>query len=298
MDLDRLSLFLLLPLELRQRVYSHLLSPHPQDVTTINYQLSWPYLQNPDSLTFTPYQLDMCGCPKQKKDHIYTRYVCQEPEVQFASKQDPLWILHELWGLFNILRPASQRELERRPSAHLIHVNKQIYRESIPVLYRGRNFRLLSGPCPRGRYQAYATQKWLARLSPLARSHVTDLGLICQIYEEDCVESDAIQSYNSLSHYILRNLLHFEKLHLLRLPRYSAVQPFSELFQKKGVTIVVTSGRPNGEMSEFYESKDFLRNCTEPPAGDISQSRRLLRELRVESEDIESTLEETLSLRE
>ncbi|ORY12745.1 hypothetical protein BCR34DRAFT_470410, partial [Clohesyomyces aquaticus] len=186
-----------------------------EDVTTINYRLVWPHLQNPDSLTFTPYQLDLCGCAKQSsKHHIYTRHVCQGPQVRFFLKDEPLWILHECWGMFNILRPASQEELERRPSATVARVSRQVYCESLPILYRGRNFRLLSGPCPRGRYQAYATRKWLSRLSPIARSNITDLSLICQSYEEDSLERDAVESYSLLSHYILTNLPRFETLHL------------------------------------------------------------------------------------
>ena len=45
-----------------------------------------------------------------------------------------------------------------------------VYQEAVPILYRGRNFLFLTGPCPRGRYQAYATQMFLSRLTPLVRN--------------------------------------------------------------------------------------------------------------------------------
>ena len=241
------SPFLRLPRDLRQKIYYYLLAPHPEDdVTTINYNLEWPFLENPRNTTFTPHQLDLCRCPQQLRssnsrteDHIYTRYICQGPHIRFTPKGEDLWLLEVPYGLFNILRPASNHELQRRPSAAIVLVNKLIYQEAIPFLYRNRNFLFLTGPCPRGRYQAYATQKWLSRLSPFARQQVTNLSLICQVYEEDCRDRDTLRAYALLSRYIHGNAPRCRTLCLNYWSEQLALHPFCMLFRREGMRIFV-----------------------------------------------------------
>ena len=154
------SPFLRLPLLIRQRVYSYLLAPRPdEDVMTINYALEWPFLENPRNSTFTAHQLDHCRCPQQPfrttnaptTDHIYARYECHGPNVRFAPRSEEWWLLTAPNGPFNILRPASRAERAARPSAGIVLASKQTYQEALPFLYRDRNFLFLTGPCPRGR---------------------------------------------------------------------------------------------------------------------------------------------------
>ncbi|KAF2707349.1 hypothetical protein K504DRAFT_343123, partial [Pleomassaria siparia CBS 279.74] len=195
--------------------------PYPEeDAVTINYSLEWPFLDNPRNNTFTAHHLDRCHCPQQQprlgnvqtKDHIYSRYVCQGPNVCFTPKHGDLWLLQKPNGPFNILRPASDEERQRRASTSIIFVSKLLYQEAIPLLYRDRNFLFLSGPCPRGRYQAYATQTWLSRLSSSARKGITTLSLINQVWEEDCQASNALRAYASLALYILEKVPGFREL--------------------------------------------------------------------------------------
>ncbi|KAF2263502.1 hypothetical protein CC78DRAFT_270936 [Lojkania enalia] len=178
----------------------------------INYTLMWPHLESPSNSTFTLHQLDMCNCPQQKQSHIYTRYVCQGPDVQYARKENDLWLLCEPWGQFNILRPASREELRRRPSASIVRVN---------------------------RYQAYATQKWLSRLSHLAQTNITNLSLICDVFEEDCRDLDALRSYASFSRFILGNLPRCRTLHTIHWNPSLPLRPLCMLFQREGMQILV-----------------------------------------------------------
>ncbi|KAF2789747.1 hypothetical protein K505DRAFT_201258, partial [Melanomma pulvis-pyrius CBS 109.77] len=241
---------------------------HPEeDVITINYSLEWPFLENPRNSTFTPHQLDLCRCPQQQprlsniqtKDHIYTRYICQQPTVRFTPKGGDLWLLQAPNGVLNILRPASKLELLRRPrGAAILQVNKIIYQEALPFLYGGRNFLFLTGPCPRGRYQAYATQVWLSRLSPFARDQITDLSLLCQVWEEDCRDRNALKAYASLSQYILENVSRFKSLCLNHWSEELPVHPFSVLFRKEEVRIFVNTTHKDGKVSEFCDASSFL----------------------------------------
>ncbi|KAF2121905.1 hypothetical protein BDV96DRAFT_464059, partial [Lophiotrema nucula] len=187
-----------------------------ETVTTINYQLHWPYLDRPSNSTFLPHQLALCRCRRQDGEHIYTRYHCPGPLVTFTKKGRKLWILAQPAEQFNVLRPATHGELQHIPSAGIIRVNKLIYDEAVPILYRQRNFLFLTGPSPRGRYQAYAAQKWLAQRTPLARAQITDVSLICQSFEEDCRDQDALRAYADFSRFILSDLPHCQTLHFVR----------------------------------------------------------------------------------
>jgi hypothetical protein len=252
--------FFRLPLSVRQKIYTHLLSPQPgQPITTINYTLEWPFLQNPRNSTFTPHSLDVCCCAGQQprshniqtKDHVYTRYICQGPEVRFTPKAGELWVLEEPNVLFNILRPASYEERKRRPGAGIILVNKQCYEEALSFLYSGTNFLFLTGPCPRGRYQAYATQKWLERLSPFARGCITDLSLICQTWEEDCQNSNAVRAYTELSRYISSNVPNLRNMCLNHWSQEILINTFGMLLWQEGRRIFVSQDFQNGSVEEF-----------------------------------------------
>lgn len=235
--------FLRLSKELRQQIYSYLLNPlteTPEDVTAINYTLEWPYLENASSSTFLPYQLDRCRCPKAEGIHIYTRYLCNGPDVQFASKRNNRWVLQEPGVQFNILRPASQTELLGRPSASILRVSELIYEEAAYCLYHGRSFLFLTGPSPRGRYQAHATLKWLNQLSKRAKSHVQSLTLICQSFEEDCRDSDALRSFARLSHFIVSDLPNFQQLQMIGWDTKLPLDPFCMLLRREySIDIIV-----------------------------------------------------------
>ena len=177
------STLLRLPAPIRQKIYTYLLAPHAdEDVTTINYTLNWNWFENPSNTTFTGLQqIDLCRCPQQHyrthntatEDHIYERYKCHGPKVRFKSAREDLWVLSAGYtrsGQINFLRPATEMELEWRPCGNILSTCRMVYQEAVPILYRGRNFLFLTGPCPRGRYQAYATQMFLSRLTPLVRN--------------------------------------------------------------------------------------------------------------------------------
>lgn len=273
MDTDRnLPPFLRLTAELRQRIYAYLLPKHPKEaVTTINYNLEWPLLDHPSSSTFTAHQLDICRCTHQQPDHtisatqenehIYKRYLCQGPEVRISSRSQPLWILSQPGQSFNVLRPASNAELRRRPSAGIVHVNKLLYRETIPLLYGGRNFLLLTGICSRGRYQAYATQTWLSQLSSFARSHITALSLIVQKNEEDCRDADADKAFLFLSMFIVEKLPHFRNMCLNFWEPGLQIYPFAMLFRRPGTRIVLKEDSIDEEVYVFSNAQEFLLHC-------------------------------------
>ncbi|KAF2175604.1 hypothetical protein K469DRAFT_66085 [Zopfia rhizophila CBS 207.26] len=259
--------FLRISPDLRQRIYTYLLCLDSEnEITTINYDLAWPYLQNPTSTTFTYHQLDMCSCPGPASqgstgkhgDHIYTRYVCEGPEVQIVPKNKPLWVLQQPNGPLNILRPATKKELDRRPSANIVRANKLIYREATPLLYRGRKFRFLTGHCPRGRYQAYATQTLLSRMSTFTQEQITDLSLIYQQHEEDCRWQDVKKAYVSLARFILSNLPHCRTLHILKCASGDGLGPFCKLFRREDMRILVRKHDANEEV-ECFEKEQFVR---------------------------------------
>ena len=139
--------FLDLPAPVRQQVFAHLLAPHPEDEETIvNYTLRWNWLENPSNTTFggVP-QIDLCRCPRQKhraknvktKDHMYTRYKCNGPEVRFNSGLGDLWVPSQGYassGQINFLRPATMEELRRRPNANILRTCRIVYEEAVPIL--------------------------------------------------------------------------------------------------------------------------------------------------------------------
>ncbi|KAF1950231.1 hypothetical protein CC80DRAFT_365791, partial [Byssothecium circinans] len=194
----------------------------------INYTLHWPWFENPSNTTFNgTCQLDLCRCPQnpdrprtrnsKTEDHIYSRYRCYGPEVGFKSAREDLWVPAERYGKsgqINFLKPGRRWNRGEAPSLGILSVCRTVYHEAVGALYRGRNFCFLTGPCPRGRYQAYATQYFLSRLSPSARSHVTTLSINALPYEEDANPKDARQAYANLAAYVQLCLPSFEKLYL------------------------------------------------------------------------------------
>lgn len=214
----------------------------PADVTTINYSLDWPHLHNPSNTTFAGLtQIDICHCQRTdlspQKDtepgHIYTRFKCVEPVVRFKTAKEDLWVLEAPHGPINMLRPATEEEKAQR---------SQIYPDAGPSVYQGRKFLFLTGPCPRGRYQAYATLKWLT-LNPHARKHISCLCLLIQPYEEDSSAEATRKAYKDLAEYLVRHAPGFEKLYLLVCPNgmqlCSAASEFGILLQSRDVKIIV-----------------------------------------------------------
>jgi hypothetical protein len=238
--------------------------PHlstPSDITTINYALAWPYLENPSNTTFVGQtQIDICRCPRsdlppqddKEPGHIYTRYTCVGPEVSFKTREEELWVLQAPHGPINMLRPATVEEKERR---------KGIHDNTGPTVYAERNFLFLTGPCPRGRYQAYATQKWLGSLSPPARQHISCLSLIVQPYEEDSSDDQTRRAYADLAEYILHRLPGFKVLCLNiwddEMRTRSAASEFGILLYKDDVKVVVGCGWWRGETETYASARAF-----------------------------------------
>ncbi|KAF2278538.1 uncharacterized protein EI97DRAFT_431764 [Westerdykella ornata] len=276
--------FLRLTPALRQRIYSYLLPPHPdEETTTIVYDLKFPYLQHPSSTTFTPHQLDICTCPLQPlhqqdaenpsppgcNDHIYSRYICCGPEVIVRPGTHTAWVLQQAGPAFNVLRPATDEELQRRPHAGIVLVNKAIYSETLPVLYRNRNFLLLTGICSRGRYQAYATQTWLSGLSPLARSNVTSLTLLCHSNEEDCRDEDAQLSYTDFARFCLDEVTSLQRLRLKVWPDENGIslRPFSILLGRPDFAIHMVEHLDVDDVFVFRDAATFLHYCNQKEQG-------------------------------
>jgi hypothetical protein len=286
--------FLDLPVSIREKIYAYLLLPHPEDdVTTINYTLEWPHLENPSNTTFAgPTQIDLCTCPRkidletpsedasdssedryedsngeedQPGYHIYIRYQCLGPEVHFRSPKERLWVLREAHGQFNILRPATEDELADRPKAAILRVCRQIYNEALPFLYRDRDFFLLTGPCPRGRYQAYATLEWLKQLSTAAQTSVEILSLLVQPYEEDCNIAEVEDAYAELGAYIRDQLPRFKWLCLDVWDQevYQTANVFIKLLDKQGVGIVVRQPQQGDEVEVFVTRESFSNSFEE-----------------------------------
>jgi hypothetical protein len=251
--------------------------PHlsmPSDITTINYALEWPYLENPSNTTFAGQpQIDICRCPRpdlppqdeKEPGHIHTRYKCEGPEVRFKTGDEELWVLQAPHGPINMLRPATKEEKERR---------KEIHDDADPTAYVRRNFLFLTGPCPRGRYQAYATQKWLESLSPPVRLHISCLSLIVQPYEEDCSDDHTRRAYANLAEYILHHLPGVKALSLNiwddEMRTRSAASEFEILLPRHGVEIVVGCGWWRGETKKYTNARAFLE------AMNVTRSSRLL----------------------
>lgn len=242
----------------------HLSTPH--DITTINYTLEWPHLENPSNTTFVgPTQIDICRCPRpdlppqddREPGHIYTRNKCAGPDVIFKTGEGELWVLQAPHGPINMLRPATKEEKERR---------NEIHDDAEPTAYEGRNLLFLTGPCPRGRYQAYATHKWLESISVSARQHVSRLSLLVQPYEEDASDAATRRAYSELSEYILQHLPGFKTLCLniwddeMRL--YSAASEFSILLHRDGIKLIVRCNWWGGESREYNNARAFLEAMT------------------------------------
>lgn len=246
--------------------------PHPStpdDVTTFNYTLDWPYLENPSNTTFVGHtQIDICRCPRynllsqdeNEPGHIYTRYSCAGPELRFKTGDEGLWVLQAPHGPINMLRPATKEEKDRRD---------EIHDDAEPIAYGSRNFLFLTGPCPRGRYQAYATHKWLESISVSARQHVSCLSLLVQPYEEDASDAATRRAYSELSGYILQHLPGFKMLHLNiwddEMKLYSAASEFNVLLHREDVTIAVRCNRWNEETREYNDSRMFLEDMSAVP---------------------------------
>ncbi|KAF2660660.1 hypothetical protein K491DRAFT_588799 [Lophiostoma macrostomum CBS 122681] len=254
------SPFLRLPPHIRKKIYVYLLPIHPgESVTTINYDLAWPFLQHPSSTTFTPHQLDLCKCPQQAQEHIYTRYLCHAPKVCIHPKSAPYWILEEPGPAFNILRPASEAEEMQRPDAGVIRLNRMLYEETLPLLYSGRNFLLLTGICSRGRYQAHATLIWLSTISPTARAHITSISLLVQSNEEDCRDEDAPEAYRKLAKYVVQNLGNCKHVCVNVWPSLIELGAFSELFRREDMCVILKEHHGQKRTHEFRDRKAFMR---------------------------------------
>jgi hypothetical protein len=230
------------------------LSPAFQDVTTINYTLEWPHLENPSNTTFAGLtQIDSCKCGPNSTDlgHMYTRYSCARPEIRFASPNEELWVLQAPLGQVNLLRPANDEEVQRR---------KELGNGTNPAAFSGKNFLLLTGPCPRGRYQAYATLQFLRSLTPLARQRVEYLSLLLQPYEEDCCDDQGGRAYLALAKYILVSLPAFKTLSLNIWGEETRVgsREFAMLLWKYGITITICWDWWSGKAEEYTEAAAFL----------------------------------------
>lgn len=225
------------------------------DVTTINYTLGWPHLENPSNTTFAGApQIDICRCGPNNVDlgHVYTRYRCPRPEISFATADEELWVLQVPLGQVNLLRPANSEELQRR---------REIHDAAEPTAYAGKNFLLLSGPCPRGRYQAYATLRYLESLSPAARQNIEHLSLLVQPYEEDCSDDQGGRAYLDLAHYIVERLPAFKTLCLNIWGEETRIgsREFAMVLWKEGITIVVSWDWWSGEKEEYTDVENFWR---------------------------------------
>jgi hypothetical protein len=193
---------------------------------------------------------------------MYTRYTCYGPDIRFKSGKADLWVASERYSRsaqINFLRPATRWELEVRPHGNILSTCKTVYEEAVPILYRGRNFLLLTGPCPRGRYQALATHIFLARLTPLARSHVTTISLLSQSYEEDCSVEDVGPVYAELAAYMAFCLPSFKTLCVTVLDERlkTAVEMLRGVYEKEGVVICLTMGSGAGTAFECSDVQGF-----------------------------------------
>jgi hypothetical protein len=254
----------------------HLSTPH--DVTTINYTLDWPHLENPSNTTFVGQtQIDICRCPRpdipsqndREPGHIYIRSKCMGPEVRFKTGKEELWVLQSPHGPINMLRPATNEEKDRRD---------QVHEDAEPTVYERRNFLFLTGPCPRGRYQAFATQRWLETIGPSARQHVSCLSLLVQPYEEDSSAQATQRAYSELANYILEHLTGFKTLCLNiwddEMSLWSAASEFSILLHRDDVKIIVACNWWSGETREYSNARAFFEITTALPH---TRSRRPFR---------------------
>ncbi|KAF1920343.1 hypothetical protein BDU57DRAFT_415257, partial [Ampelomyces quisqualis] len=235
-----------------------LISPVFQDVTTINYTLEWPHLENPSNTTFAgSTQIDICRCGQKSTEagHIYKRYRCSRPKVKFETLDDGLWVLQAPLGQVNLLRPANDEEKQRR---------REVDHTADAKAYVGKNLLLLTGPCPRGRYQAFATLQFLRSLTPAARQSVEHVSLLIQAYEEDCSDDQCGQAYVELARYILEEVPAFKSLYLHIWSEETRMQAreFAMLLFRQGVSIVI-SWDWWGECADEYADIATLLNGIE-----------------------------------
>lgn len=224
------------------------------DVTTINYTLSWPHLENPSNTTFAgATQIDICRCGPNNIDlgHVYTRYRCPRPEIHFAPPNEKLWVLQAPLGQVNLLGPANEDEIRRRSEIHATN----------PTAYAGKNLLLLSGPCPRGRYQAFATLQFLKSLPLAARQNVECLSILIQPYEEDCSDDAGGRAYIDLARYILEELPGFKTLclNIWGEETRAGSREFAMVLWREGVSIVVSWDWWTGETEKYLDVEGFLR---------------------------------------
>lgn len=232
------------------------------DVTTINYALDWPHLETPSNTTFAGLtQIDICHCPRTdlsprddtEPGHMYTRFECEGPNIRFRAEQEDLWVLEAPHGPINMLRPATEEEKVRR---------RDLHNDTDPAVYEGRKLLFLTGPCPRGRYQAYATQRWLQTLTPEARKHVSYLCILVQPYEEDCSDEATRLAYAEITEYLTQHVPALQKLYLHICPEgnnlCTAASEFSGLLRRGNTRIVVVDHCETGESTEYGDPSVFL----------------------------------------
>lgn len=234
-----------------------------KDVTTINYTLKWPHLENPSNTTFAgSKQIDICRCGSKTTDlgHIYTRYRCQPPQIRFATPEEELWVLQAPLGQVNLLRPANDEELRHR---------KDIHEPTDLTVFAGTNLLFPSGPCPRGRYQALATMRFLKSLSPSARSHISSISLLIQPYEEDCAHDQGARSYVDLAHYIVEALPNFTTLclNIWGEETKPVAKELALVLWKEGVGIRLSWDWWTEETEEFSEVEAFWKGLDEGVVG-------------------------------
>jgi hypothetical protein len=151
-----------------------------------------------------------------------------------------------------LLRPATEDEIQRR---------KDLEGAVEPSVFAGKNLLLLSGPCPRGRYQAYATQRFLQSLHVSRRHHIESLSLLIQPYEEDCSDDQGGRAYIDLARYIIEELPAFKTLCLNIWGEESRIgsREFAMVLWKEGVRIVVSWDWWSGETEEYTDVEEFLK---------------------------------------
>jgi hypothetical protein len=232
-----------------------LILPVFKDVTTINYTLEWPHLENPSNTTFAgSTQIDICRCGQKSTGagHIYNRYRCSRPKVRFVDPDDGLWVLQAPLGQVNLLRPANDEEIQRQ---------REVHHTADAIAYVGKNFLLLTGPCPRGRYQAFATLQYLRSLTLAARQKIEYLSLLIQPYEEDCSDDQSGQAYVELARYILEEVPAFKSLYLNIWGEETRMQAreFAMLLFREGVTIVINWDWWGECAEEYADIVTFLK---------------------------------------
>ncbi|CAI6339050.1 unnamed protein product [Periconia digitata] len=298
------SPFLRLPSPVRQRIYIYLLAPHAKEtVTTINYTLRWPWFENPSNTTFNgAVQIDLCRCPQnpskprtsntKTEDHIYSRSKCYGPNVLFNPPAEHLWVCGDDYadsGQINFLRPGVKYEPGYEANVDILATCQTVYQEAVGLLYRNRNFLFLTGPCPRGRYQSYATRVFLSRLSPCARAHVTSLSIINVPYEEDANINDAQDAYRTLAVYIQLCLPSFQtlSLNLWNKQMGIAAASFGRVFEKSGIEICLRLENKKSPCIRLADEAAFgqaIRSVTETSGSSTERAKVLKRSKQLSEE--------------